>query len=196
MRARFWIILLVACTSIVCLWPITERRFELDEVNLQLRYRSVTRSRLVPVVYHDRSSEPTEHATARRLRAMSVLPPVIQEQSRWVLIKGFRLGIRGWIGPGRLYIRVLGESSFGTPVTLPVPEDLSQNVWVRWAENQPEVAVQFWRRFQCIAQETPLGGELLIAVRAHIEDRRLSVEVSDFESRIERFVLRKSSEPH
>ena len=195
MRARAWIILLVACTGIVCLWPINERRYEFDEVNLRLRYRSVTRSWLLPIVYNDRSSAPAEHATASRLREKHVLSPVNDEESRWVLIKGFRPGIRGWIGPGRLYVRVLGESSFGTPVTLPVPEDLSKNVWIRWADNQPEVATRFWRRFQRIARETPVGGKLLIAVKEHLEQRRHSVVAGDFEAGVERFVVEETRGP-
>jgi hypothetical protein len=45
----------------------------------------------------------------------------------------------------------LGATSFGTPVTLPADEDVSGNVWVRWAEKDAEAAKHFWQEVRALA---------------------------------------------
>jgi hypothetical protein len=129
----------------VCLFPQSENTLEFDSVNLRLRECSRSRSRLLGFALSERCSPPSDHPTAARLRELGVVAPVSEGDARWVLIKGFKSGVRGWKGAGSEYLRALGPTSFGTPVPLPAGEDLSRNVWVRWATRDAAAAGQFWR---------------------------------------------------
>src|SRR5213082_1765112 len=88
-------------------------------------------------IIREQCSEPQEHATAARLRELGTLALIIEEACHWLLMMGRKPNVRGWIGPGRNYVRSLGAHSFGTPVTLPVGEDLGRNIWVMWAVKDP-----------------------------------------------------------
>lgn len=153
-----WIVALggvLICVAVV--WFVDretfEERYEFDLVNLRMRYCTAS-------LFRESCGEPVEHPTARRLRQLEVLPPVSEEDAQWELIKGFKhskwlIIVRGWHGPGRDYIRGLGASSWLTPVPLPVEEELSQNPWIRWVENDPAGVRQFWREQRQIAASDP-----------------------------------------
>src|SRR5262245_48144476 len=157
---RQMLILKVALAGVLvaCVFPKSEETFEFDCVNLRLRECSRCRSRLLGFVLWENCSQPWEHPTAARLREIGMIPAVREEDSRWLLIKGFTTGVRGWIGAGREYVRGLGAASFGTPVTLPAQEDVSENIWVRWAVKHPKGSKQFWQAFLDLARQNLHGG--------------------------------------
>ena len=128
----------------VCLFPQSESTFEFDAANLRLRECSRSRSWMLGFAFSERCSPTSDHPTAARLRELGVIPAVIEADARWVLIKGFKPGVRGWKGAGSEYLRALGPTSFGTPVALPASEDVSSNVWIRWAAKDSAAASQFW----------------------------------------------------
>src|SRR5436853_3657868 len=107
-RRKLLLVLGAVSVAVVCLFPVSESTFEFDGVNLRLRGCSRYRAWLVGVVLWERCSPPEDHPTAARLRELGVLSPVREEASRWLLIKGFTAGVRGWIGQGREYVRALG----------------------------------------------------------------------------------------
>src|SRR5262245_36020266 len=130
-----------------------ESTFEFDCVNFRVRYCERTRTRLFDWVLSERCSEPEEHAVGQRLRELGVLEPVRPQAAEWILMSGFKPGVRGWRGPGRHFITALGEVSFGTAVTLPAEENLAENAWVKWASRDPIAAREFWEKFRTFAEE-------------------------------------------
>jgi hypothetical protein len=130
------------------LFPLTERTYEFDAGNFRLRYCERGRAWLFGVVVWERCEPPMDHPTAVRLRQLGGMDAPDEARARWVLIKGFRPGVRGWHGDGKEFLRGLGPTSFGTPVPLPVNEELAQNGWVRWAAHDPAASRRFWRRVQ------------------------------------------------
>ncbi|REK18346.1 MAG: hypothetical protein DWQ37_04320 [Planctomycetota bacterium] len=141
----------VACVAAAASYlgrATAEQRYEFDIVNLRLRYCEGN-------IYSERCSKPVDHPTAERLRELGILGPVSEEQARWELTKGFKSGVRGWSGAGRDYVKGLGASTRLTPVPFPAEEDVSKNLWVRWAVASPEDAKEFWRRQQALAHADP-----------------------------------------
>lgn len=171
---------------VFCLFPKSEDTFEFDGVNLRLRECSRSRFRLFGIVLWERCSPPQDHPTAVRLRELGVLSPIAEADSQWLLIKGFTSGVRGWIGPGREYVRSLGAYSFGTPVILPLAEDLAQNVWIQWAIKTPAAAQQFWAAFQALVRQKRHGGYnaalYLRAAREYLEQKKLEVTVAELDA--------------
>src|SRR4051812_10147063 len=101
MKRRRLLVLAIVGAAALCLFPKPESTSEFDGVNLRLRGCSRTRSWLLGFVMREQCSEPWDHPTAGRLRELGVLAPVREEDSRWLIIKGFTPGVRGWIGPGK-----------------------------------------------------------------------------------------------
>jgi hypothetical protein len=182
MKRRKLFLLLGAVAVVGCFFPKSEYTFEFDGVNLRLRDCSRYRSWLFGFVLWESCSPPVEHPTSARLRELGVLEPIREESSRWLLIKGFTPGVRGWIGPGREYVRALGAFSLGTPVTLPAKEDLSKNLWVEWAIKDPEAARHFWKEMQGVASRTYRGGYYLWVAREYLEEHKLAVVGSEVET--------------
>ena len=118
-RTAFLVAGVVAVAAVVALFPLRESTYEFDAVNLRLRACSRYRSGLTGIVLRERCKPARDYPTAARLQ-IGVLPSVNERESRWVLIKGFKPGVRAWRGTGREYLRVLGAVTFGTPVPLPV----------------------------------------------------------------------------
>src|SRR5262245_21973908 len=114
-RQRF-VALAAVGLAVLCLVPKSEDTFEFDGANYRLRECSRARSWLFGFVLWERCSSPADHPTAVRLRELGVIPSVSEADSRWLLIKGFTWGARGWKGVGSSYVRVLAATSFGTPV--------------------------------------------------------------------------------
>jgi hypothetical protein len=137
------VVLVIADLSIACIVTVSEFTFEFDGVNLRLRECSRTRSWLFGFIIKEQCCEPQEHATASRLRELGILAPIVEEDSQWLLIRGHKPNVRGWIGPGRNYVRGLGAYSFGTAVTLPADEDLEKNIWIKWSVKDPKGAKHF-----------------------------------------------------
>ena len=95
-RRRLLVVLGAVVLAGACLFPKSEYTFEFDAANLRLRECSRYRSWVFGFVLWERCSPPADHPTAARLREIGVLPPVAESESRWVLIKGFTSGERGW----------------------------------------------------------------------------------------------------
>ena len=154
---------------VVCLFPVQESTYEFDAVNFRLRVCERARAFAFGFVMWERCGPVADHPTAARLRELGVIGPVNEPATRWVLIKGRRPGVRGWHGEGKTYLRALGETSFGTPVPLPVNEQLAKNAWVRWAVHDPAAARRFWARAQLPPTEVWHHGGLLQAARMRLE---------------------------
>lgn len=184
-RRRLRAVIAVVGLASVCLFPKSESTFEFDAVNLRLRDCSRYRSWLFGFVLWERCRPPTDHPTAARLRELGVLPPVSEADSRWTLIKGFTSGVRGWKGAGSVFVRALGATSFGAPVTLPAAEDLSANVWVRWAEKDRAAASHFWSEARAVALGERGGwraAQYLLAAGGLLEDRQCDVPGAELEA--------------
>jgi hypothetical protein len=181
-RQKRFLILGAVVLAAVCLFPKWESTFEFDGVNLRLRDCSRCRSWLFGFVLWENCSPPHEHPTAVRLRELGVLGPVREQDSQWLLIKGFTSGVRGWVGGGREYVRTLGAAFYGTPVTLPADEDLSKNLWIEWAIKDPPAAKHFWQEVQAVAIRTKRGGSYLWAAKEYLEERKLVVVGSELEA--------------
>lgn len=193
MKRRKRIVVLTLLVAIAfCLFPKSEETFEFDGVNLRLRECSRSRSRLLGFVFWEHCSQPWDHPTAVRLRELGMIPPVREEDSRWLLIKGFTTGVRGWMGAGREYVRGIGAASFGTPVTLPAQEEVSENTWVRWAVKDPEGSKQFWQSFLDLARQNLHGGYynayFLRAAKDYLEERKLEITVPELQAHARQFV--------
>ncbi|HEX3658259.1 MAG TPA: hypothetical protein VHV55_20895 [Pirellulales bacterium] len=171
-------LLVIAIVAVVgaCFIPTSEYTFEFDGVNLRMRECVRTRSWLFGFLLSERCSPPQEHPTAVRLRELAVLAPVQDAESQWLLVKGFRSGWRGWKGDGALYVRYLGASTVATPVPFPAEETLSDNIWVKWALNDPKAAADFWSDFQTVAKTSRKGGYMLMAGDQYLKDHKLKVD--------------------
>jgi hypothetical protein len=177
-RRRF---ILLSITGIVVLgglfflgWFTAEKRYEFDIVNLRMRYCEGN-------CFRERCSEPIEHSTATKLRELALLEPISEQDARWELIKGFKMGVRGWIGSGRSYVTALGAHTMLTPVTLPAGEDVSKNVWVRWALSDPAGAKQFWKTQRSLAQKEPwLSGERVVVAQRILEAHDANIGLEEF----------------
>jgi hypothetical protein len=187
-QRRLFLILGTVGLAIVFLFPKSEYTFEFDGVNLRLRDCTRYRSWLLGFVLWEQCSPPHDHPTAIRLRELEVLGPVREQDAQWLLIKGFTSGVRGWIGPGRDYVRAMGASSFGTPVTLPAEEDVSKNLWVKWAVKDPPAAKHFWQEMQATAIRTERGGYYLHAAKEYLEEQKLVVKGEELEAHARRAI--------
>lgn len=160
-------------------WVTSEARYEFDIVNLRMRYCEGN-------CFRERCSKPIEHSTGTKLRELGILEPISDQDARWELIKGFKKGVRGWIGTGRSYVTALGAHTMLTPVTLPAGEDVSKNLWVRWALSDPAGAKQFWKTQRSLAQKEPwLSGERVAVAQRILEahDANASLEKLNAEIR-------------
>lgn len=184
---RPWLLLLVMIAALaIVLFPRPEETYEFDGANYRLRACSRYCSFLLGFTIWERCSAARDHPTAVRLRELGVLPPVNEADTRWLLIKGFTWGVRGWIGPGREYLRVLGPTTFITPVPLPTAEDLSANVWVRWAEKDLSAAKHFWQLVRVLAVDQPRGDlratDYLRVAKLLLEERKHDVSGAEVEA--------------
>lgn len=157
-----------------------ESRHEFDMVNLRTRFCKGN-------IYHERCSEPVEHAVGIRLRELGVLPPVSESEAHWDLIKGFKPGVRGWKGNGGDYLRRLGESTRLTPVPLPAAEDVSDNIWVRWATNNADDSRRFWDVQRSLVRSRPSFAvhQLLVASR-YLEAHEARATFAEIDAEIRR----------
>lgn len=157
-----------------------ERRWEFDTVNFRTRYCEAN-------LFHERRGQPVNHATGLRLRELGVLPPVSDAEAKWELIKGFKPGVRGWIGHGHDYVSRLGASTWLTPVSLPAGESLAENIWVRWAMNNPDDARMFWQMQRSLAQTQPsLAAYRLWYAMRYLNDHEARASYVEVESEIRR----------
>jgi hypothetical protein len=186
-QRRLVVILALAGVAAICLFPQSEQTFEFDAANLRLRDCSRYRSLILRFALWERCGPPKDHPTAIRLRELGMISAVRETEARWTLIKGFTFSVRGWKGAGSDFLRALGPTSFGTPVPLPTDEDLSQNVWVRWAEKDPQAAAHFWMEVRKIVLDQRDGGwraaNFLLAARTFLEERDLQVSGAEVEAR-------------
>ena len=183
-RRLHWFIAVVALAT-VCLVPKSESTFEFDGVNLRLRECSRSRSWLLGFVMWEKCGRPADHPTAVRLRELGVVPPVSEAESRWLLIKGFTSGERGYKGAGSSFVRAVGASSVGTPVTLPAADDLSGNVWVLWAEKDRVAATHFWSEARSLALRERGGwraAQYLLSAGELLEERKCDVLGAEVEA--------------
>jgi hypothetical protein len=185
MKRRRLLIVITGGLAAVCLLPKSEFTFEFDGVNLRLRECFRYRSWLFGFVLWERCGSPTDHPTAARLRELGVLPPMVEADSRWLLIKGFTSEVRGWKGAGSYFVRALGATTYGAPVTLPAAEDLSGNVWVRWAEKDRAAAIHFWAETRAIAvgeQGGRRAAQYLLAAGELLEECKCEVPGAEVEA--------------
>jgi hypothetical protein len=185
-KRRRLLIFAAVSLATVCLFPKSEYTIELDGVNLRMRECSRYRSWLLGIQLWERCGVAWDHPTAARLRELGALAPVSEDDAHWVLVKGFTSGVRGWTGPGRHYVVALGASSFGTPVTLPAEENISQNVWIRLAEKDAEEARRFWLQFQSGRARTASGGAYLWTVREYLNEHGLEVKPAELDEHVRR----------
>jgi hypothetical protein len=170
--------------AVVVLFPKAETTFEFDAVNLRDRVCKRQRSWLLDFVFYDRFDPPRDHPTAVRLRELGVLPAVREQEARWVLIKGFTSGVKGWKGNGRHYLDALGATTFGTPVPGWADENLSANPWVRWAVKDKVEATAFWPEFQTYAVKRPdFGGLYLMGARDCLANNDFRVSAPEVNER-------------
>lgn len=181
-RRKRLIVGVAVAVVVVCLFPVEESTHEFDAVNFRLRACKRARAFSFGFVMWERCGPVAHHPTAARLRELGVIGPVNEPASRWVLIKGRRPGVRGWHGEGKTYLRALGETSLGTPVPLPVSEQLATNAWVRWAIHDPAAARRFWARAQRAPADDWLAVALLGAARMRLERRPFPVDDRELEA--------------
>lgn len=167
---------------VVCLFPKPESTIELDCVNLRIRECSRYRSWLLGFVLRETCTAPWEHPTAVRLRELGVLAPVRDEHAQWAMIKGFKVGVRGWYGAGHDYLYALGPVTMLTPAPWPANEDLSKNIWVEWAVKDPAAAKHFWQEVQAIAARTQDVSYYVSAAKGYLENHKLDVVGSELEA--------------
>jgi hypothetical protein len=178
-----FVLVAVVGFAIATFVPISESTFEFDGVNLRSRECFRNRSWLFHFVLSEQCSEPQDHAAALRLRELGVLGPILEKESHWLLIQGYKTGVRRWRGPGRDYVRNLGATTFGAAVVLPAEEDLSENIWVKWAVKDPKGATHFWQELQSVAMKQPgLGGAFLRAAEEYLQEHKLVVVATDLEA--------------
>jgi hypothetical protein len=182
------LLLLFVGIGIVCLIPKEEYTFEFDGVNLQLRDCSRYRSWLWGFVIWERCSAPQEHPTAVRLRQLGALGPNRSEDERWLLMSGFKPGVRGWRGPGRDYVRALGATTFGTAVTLPAQEELAENLWIKWALADPPAVKHFWQELQSVELQRECGAYFLEAAKEYLENHGVNVGGANVEAHAHRAI--------
>lgn len=164
-----------------------EVTYEFDCLNLRLRYCERTRLSLFDVVLSEKCSTPKDHAVATKLRELGILEPVDERESRWELVAGFKPGVRGWRGNGRMCIRALGATTFGTAVTLPAEEDMATNVWVKWALQDADAARQFWHKRQLmVAQNCDASIFYLYLTKEYLEGHKGPVALRDLETQVTR----------
>jgi hypothetical protein len=186
-RRRVWFLVAVVVVAAgVVLYPRHESTYEFDGVNLRLRSCSRYRSWVLGVALFERAEGEADHPTAGRLRALGVLPKADEARARWVLIKGFKPGVSGWKGAGADYLRALGPTTWGTPVALPAGEDLSKNVWVRWAEADPKAAAEFWKTFQSAGVADYRHAQYLDLARTYLAGHEHPVAGADLQAFAER----------
>ncbi|MGD9647614.1 MAG: hypothetical protein AB7U73_18010 [Pirellulales bacterium] len=182
-RRRIIIASLIAGTCLAAGFALlahftAERRYEFDTVNLRMRYCEAN-------LFYEHCGQPVDHATGQRLRELGVLPPVSATEAKWELIKGFKPGVRGWMGYGHDYVRRLGASTWLTPVPLPASENLVENIWVRWATNNSDDARAFWQAQRALAPAQPILAvdRLLVAMR-YLEDHDARASNDEVETQI------------
>ena len=182
-RRHAWILVVcLAVLAVICLFPVSESTYEFDGFNLRTRSCRRTRCWLPGWVVRERCSPPADHSTAVRLRGLGVLTPVSERDANWVLIKGFKPGVRGWSGPGREFLQVLGPTTFGTPVAFPATQDVSKNSWVRWAVEDPQTATQFWSHYQAEVAHDWRGSRYLYASQFYLGEHGFRVSLRELES--------------
>jgi hypothetical protein len=183
-RRRLIVIVGAIGLVVVCAFPKYEFTFEFDSVNLRLRDCARYRSWLLGFTLWQSCSPPDSHPTATRLRELGVLPEIDEQDSQWVLIKGFKSGVRGWKGRGSYILQALGATTFGTPVTLPAKEDVTQNVWVKWTVKDPEASAHFWKEVRALAFQDKIGWraeQYLLAAREYLEKHKENVVGAEVE---------------
>jgi hypothetical protein len=191
-RLRTSIVLLVIIGLPPLAWftSATESFYEFDVVNFRLRYceRIVFYSTKIP--FWSTCSEPTEHEVGSKLREMGILAPIREDETKWVFMRGFRSDsrVRGWRGDGTGYVRGLGASTFGAPVTLPANEDLEKNVWVLWAKRDPQQSKQFWQRLEAFAKNGGSGGSVLAHCKMVLEEHKGNATLADLEAELKQYV--------
>lgn len=168
--------------ALVCLCPVEESTYEFDAVNFRLRACKRARALAFGFVLWERCGPVADHPTAARLRELGVVGPVKKTRTRWVLIKGFKPGVRGWHGDGKRCLRALGETSFGTPVPLPANEQLDRNAWVRWALHDPAASRRFWARVQNAPADDWHYVVLLEAARGRLERNPFPADDAELET--------------
>lgn len=168
--------------AIVCFFPVQESTYEFDAVNFRLRACKRARAFAFGFVLWERCAPVADHPTAARLRELGAVGPLNEPATRWVLIKGSKPGVRGWHGEGKRYLRALGETSFGTPVPLPVNEHLDQNAWVRWAIHDPAASRRFWVRVQNAPADDWHYVLLLEAARERLESNSFPADELELEA--------------
>lgn len=157
-----------------------ERRWEFDTLNFRTRYCEAN-------LFHERCGQPVNHATGLRLRELGVLPPISDMGAKWELIKGFKLGVRGWRGYGQDYVSRLGATTWLTPVSLPADESLAENIWVRWAMNNPDDARKFWQMQRWLAPtQSSLAAYRLWYAMRYLNDHDTRASYDEVESEIRR----------
>jgi len=110
---------------------------------------------------------------------MGALPAVDEEGARWTLINRFRAGVRGSHGSGKACLRVLGSTTFGTPVPLPDGEDVSTNTWIVWAEKEPEGARLFWSEYQKFAATADRPEWFLLAAEHYLREHGMDADARE-----------------
>ena len=160
----------------------SEATYEFDIVNLRTRSCSRTHSLLFGILLRESCSAPKDHPTAVRLRELGVIGLVVEEESRWVLSRGFKAGVRGWQGPGGYYIWSLGATTFGSAVRLPAQEDMAQNLWIRWATKDMEGAKRFWKQLRDFAMQSDYSGMYLHRAKEYLEARKIEVDAERMEA--------------
>lgn len=185
-RSRLLLVLGAVGLAVGCLFPESEYALEFDSANLRLQNSTRYRSRLFGFVLWERYSLPEEHPTGARLRTLGVLPPIREEESRWILIKQFTSGgRRSSKGTGSYFLESLGATTFGTPVTLSAAESLDENIWVRWAVKDPTAAKHFWQEVRVVSAEAAndwKGVNYLLAAREYLEQHKLEVVGAEVEA--------------
>ena len=101
-------------------------------------------------------------------------------------MRGFKPGVRSWVGSAKEYIMELGAVTFGAAVTLPAHEDLEKNIWVQWASRDPKTAKLFWSRFQEFVRKDGYGGMYLRIAKFYLKENKLKVDLPAMEAFIER----------